>query len=281
MLTSKNKFQLLMIVDDPDIARFAFLNGVDRIMVDLEVLGKQERQGHLDTVQSALEIEDVTRIRQGAPDAHLLVRINPLHEGSKEELDAVVARGADAVMLPMFHDRDTLARFFDILADRIEALPLFETIGAVTQLPQMIGDLPLTGLHFGLNDLHLERGDTVMFEPLAEGVLEDPAKTLRSADIPFGIGGLARSGEGIIPPEILLGEHVRLGSTAAILSRSFHRRARSLQELQAGMDFAAEIEQLREIYDRFIDADAIVIDENAQEFRQASEMAKSHPVTQT
>ncbi|QBY01298.1 aldolase [Rhodophyticola sp. CCM32] len=271
MAIRENKLRLLMIVDDPDIALFASTHGVDRIMVDLETLGKQERQGHLDTVQSALQIEDVTRIRQGAPDAHLLVRINPLHEGSKDEVDAVVARGADAVMLPMFHNRDTLARFFDILADRVEALPLFETIGAVAQLPEMIGDLPLTGLHFGLNDLHLERGDAMMFEPLAQKVLDGPAKALRSADIPFGIGGIARSTEGVIPPEILLGEHVRLGSSGAILSRSFHRRARSLDELKAGMDFVAEIARLRKIYNGFLEMDTTAIAENTSRFRRAVE----------
>ena len=39
--------------------------------------------------------------------------------------------------------------------------------------------------------------------------------------IPFGIGGIARLGKGILPAEYILAEHIRLGSGAVILSRSF------------------------------------------------------------
>lgn len=39
--------------------------------------------------------------------------------------------------------------------------------------------------------------------------------------IPFGFGGIARIGEGDLPSDYILGEHVRLGSTSVILSRTF------------------------------------------------------------
>ncbi len=272
-MTVSQRLSLLMIVEDPEIAAFVAKQGVDRLFVDLEIMGKAERQGHLDTVQSAQTVDTVARIRAGAPDDHIVVRINPLHDGSKTEIDAALARGADSIMLPMFHDRDTLARFFDLLADRAEALPLFETVGAVKALPKMIGDLPLTSLHVGLNDLHLERGDPMMFVPLAEGLLDEPAAALCEAGIAFGIGGVARAGEGKVPPEFLLGEHVRLGSTAAILSRSFHRRAPSLDALRVDMDFPEEIGKLRRIYQRFSRLGPAAIAQNHRAFSSAVQSA--------
>lgn len=258
---------LLMIVEDPLIAAFVADHGVDRLFVDLEVMGKAERQGHLDTVRSVQGPQTITRIREAAPNAHLLVRVNPMHEGTRREIDDVIARGADSVMLPMFHDMPTFARFLDLLGGRAEALPLVETVGALKALPDMAATLPLTGVHIGLNDLHLERGDRMMFAPIADGALEDAALALRTAQIPFGIGGVARAGEGHVPPELLLGEHVRLGSTAAILSRSFHRRANTLDLLQREMDFPKEIEKLWMIYNSFLLSEAATIEANRKRFR--------------
>ena len=101
-----------------------------------------------------------------------------------------------------------------------------------------------------------------MFQPLAEGTLEEAAQALRSHDVSFGIGGIARAGEGIVSPEYLLGEHVRLGSDAAILSRTLHRGAMNVQSLQANMDFAAELAKLQEIYADFRTADAPRLERN-------------------
>ncbi|MEM7240636.1 MAG: aldolase [Pseudomonadota bacterium] len=240
-----------MIVDDPEIAGFISKQGVHRLFVDLEVNGKHKRQGHLDTVQSVQTMDTVSRIRDGAPEGHLLVRINPFHDGTAAEVDEVIAHGADSIMLPMFHDYDTLAAFLDLLNDRIEAVPLFETVGSIAALPKIIEQLPISTLHFGLNDLSLERGDKMIFSPLAKDVLEDASQALKAKGIPFGIGGIARVSEGKIPPELLLGEHVRLGSSAAILSRSFHRQAKTLEELKGVMNFETEIAKLLRIYESF------------------------------
>lgn len=262
-------FKFLMIVDDPAIAGFISENGVDRLFVDLETLGKAERQGHLDTVQSVQTMDTVSRVRDGAPNGHLLVRINPFHTGTKSELDEVIARGADSVMLPMFHDLDTLAQFLDLLDNRIEALPLFETVGAINALPTIIEQLPLTGLHIGLNDLSIERGEKMIFSPLAQNVLKDASNALKAKGTPFGIGGVARASEGHISPELVLGEHVRLGSSAAILSRSFHRQAATLADLQGSMDFRAEIAKLQYIYATFQQAPPQVLLDNQKTFQTA------------
>ena len=237
-----------MIVDDGDIARYVSEHGVARLFVDLEHLGKEDRQKNLDTWKSRQTSADVSRIRDAAPDAHVLVRINPLHAGTAAELDDVLARGADSIMLPMFRGRDDLAVFLDLLNGRAEALPLVETASALKAIPEIVETLPITGLHIGLNDLHLDLRRDFMFEPLAEGLLEEPAAALRGRGIPFGIGGLARADGGLVSAGLLLGEHVRLGSSATILSRGFHGGAKTLPELLAGMDFPAEVSRLKSLY---------------------------------
>ncbi|WP_214834823.1 hypothetical protein [Exiguobacterium sp. E4787] len=42
--------KLMYITNEPNIALLAEQNGVDWVFVDLELNGKEERQGHLDTV---------------------------------------------------------------------------------------------------------------------------------------------------------------------------------------------------------------------------------------
>lgn len=244
----------LLVVNDRAIARFVCGFAGINPFVDLEEMGKQERQGHLSSWKSKQTLPDVTVIREAVPTSHLVVRINPLHDGTGREVDEVIARGADSVMLPMFHDGDTLCRFMDILGDRAMALPLFETAASVAAIPEIVAKTGLRQLHIGLNDLHLDLGCDFLFEPLASGYLESPCAALRAKGVRFGIGGVARAGEGLISPEVLLGEHVRLGSIGAILSQTFHRNVQTLAEMQDGMDFASELAKLRSIYSGYLTA---------------------------
>lgn len=240
--------RFLMIVDDPAIARYCAAHGVGRLFVDLERLGKADRQKHLQSWKSHQTPADVTRIREAAPEAHLLVRLNPLHEGSSDEVEDAVQRGADSLMLPMFRTLDEVAGFVDLVAGRAEVVPLCETLASLEVIPAMIEQLPISDLHIGMNDLHLDRGDHFIFQPLADDILDEPCAALRASNKRFGIGGLARAGEGIVTPELLIGEHVRLGSDSAILSRTFHRNARSLEDLLEGTDFDQEVARLQEIF---------------------------------
>lgn len=254
--------QFLMIVNDTEIARFVSRNGVDRLFVDLEWMGKDIRQKGLDTWKSRQTPNDVSRLREAVPEAHLLVRVNPPYEGTAREVEDAVARGADSVMLPMIQTVEEVARFVDCLDGRAEAVPLIETEASLRAIPQMLDRVPLTRLHIGLNDLHLDMKMSFMFQPIADGCLEEACGAMRTAAVGFGIGGIARAREGIVSPEFLLGEHVRLGSDAAILSRTFHRGAQSLQELQEIMDFGAEVAVLRAIYDEFKTASEVKLEQN-------------------
>ena len=76
-------------------------------------------------------------------------------------------------------------------------------------------------MHIGLNDLHLGYGMKFMFELLADGTVEMLCNKLKEKDITYGFGGIAQLGQGTLPAENIIAEHYRLGSSMAILSRSF------------------------------------------------------------
>ena len=114
--------KFLMIVDDPDIARYASENGVDRLFVDLEYIGKDVRQKGMATWKSKQTLEDVTKIREAAPDGHVLVRINPLHDGTKAELDEIARQRAAQAGTATAQDRDPAPATRAVCAQAVQLL---------------------------------------------------------------------------------------------------------------------------------------------------------------
>ena len=98
--------KLMYITNRPDVARIAESAGVDRIFVDMEFIGKDERQKGLDTVKSHHTARDVAAIRASVTKAQVLVRVNPIHSAtadycsSEQEINDVIEAGADVIMLP-------------------------------------------------------------------------------------------------------------------------------------------------------------------------------------
>jgi hypothetical protein len=243
--------EFMMIISNPDIAKFISDYDNVTIFVDLEVLGKKERQGHLDTVKSSLKFSDVINIRKAAPNSNMLVRINPMNINTKNEIDLVIKSGANSIMFPMFSSFEEVHTFIKIVDGRAKAIPLFETSKSIEILPEIISKLEIKQLHIGLNDLHIDQGKNFLFEPLSDGFLEKAAKAIVKSNIKFGIGGVARAGDGLLSPEYILGEHVRLGSSAAILSRTFHKNAETVDQLIKSIDFKHELDKLEKIYNNF------------------------------
>ena len=219
--------KLMYITNDPDVARIAEDAGVDRIFVDMEYIGKADRQGGMDTVQSRHTAEDVRNLRSVVKKAQLMVRINPMHSGtaeynsSREEIEAVIEAGADVIMLPYFKTVEEVKLFVELVAGRAKTFPLVETPEAVAVIDEILAVPGIDEIHVGLNDLSLGLGRKFMFELLSDGTIEELSKKFKAAGIPFGFGGIASLGRGILPSEYVVREHYRLGSTATILSRSF------------------------------------------------------------
>ncbi len=219
--------KLMYITNRPYVAQVAEKCGVDRIFVDMEYIGKKERQGGMNTVQNYHTVEDVKSIRKCLKKSKLMVRCNPIHEktdayvSSAEEIEAVIEAGADIVMLPYFKTVAEVETFLRLVNGRAKTLLLFETPEAVNLVDEILALEGIDEVFVGLNDLSLGYGKKFMFELLPDGTVERLCLKFRLKGLPYGFGGIATIGKGLLPSECVIAEHYRLGSTCAILSRSF------------------------------------------------------------
>ena len=214
--------KLMYITNDPAVARIAVDAGVDRIFIDMEVLGKAERQGGMDTVQSHHVPADIAKVRSAIGDrAEIMARVNPLNPDSQAEINAAVANGADVIMLPMWRTAEDLCQLVQMVGGRAKVMPLLETDAAAEHLADAVRVQGVDQMLIGLNDLHLCYHQKFMFQLLADGKVDRLCAQLRDAEIPYGFGGVGRPGSGTLPAEYIIGEHYRLGSQYVILSRSF------------------------------------------------------------
>ena len=219
--------KLMYITNRPDVALIAEQNGVDRIFVDMEYIGKAERQGNLDTVKNHHTIHDIQVLRGVLTRSELLVRVNPIHEktdeydSSEEEIEASIKAGADIIMLPFFKTVAEVKRFLRIVDGRVRTMLLLETPEAVEVLDKIL-DIPgIDEIHIGINDLSLGYKKRFMFELLTDGTVERLCRRIGQKGIFYGFGGIASLGRGLVPAEMIIKEHYWLGSRMAILSRSF------------------------------------------------------------
>ena len=219
--------QLMFVTNRVDVAEAAQAAGVDRIFVDMEYIGKSDRQGGMDTVQNMHTLEDVRALRKVLNKSTLFVRCNPVHDATEsypsteDEIDAIIDAGADVIMLPFFQNAQQVSRFIKAVGGRVKTNLLVETPESAENIDSILEVEGIDEIHIGLNDLHLGYGMTFMFELVANGTVEKLCKKIAKKNISYGFGGVARVGTGTLPAECVLGEHYRLGSDRVILSRAF------------------------------------------------------------
>lgn len=214
--------KLMYLTNDPQIAEIAEKNGVDRIFLDLELRGKAERQANMDTVISHNSIDDVKKLRKALRTAELLVRTNSIYDGSKAEIDRVIADGADIVMLPYFKTVEEVRKFVEFVDGRARTCLLCETPEAAENIDAILSVPGIDEVHVGINDLHLGYHRCFMFEMVADGTVERLCSAFRHHGVSYGFGGVGRpGGEVPLPAENIIDEHYRLGSSMVILSRAF------------------------------------------------------------
>lgn len=237
--------KFMYITNDPAIALAAEKSGVDRIWIDLEIRGKELRQQNLNTVISHHSVADIRAIADVLTTAELMVRINPWNEESEQEVETVIAAGAERIMLPMWTTPEEVASFLAAVDKRAATTLLLETRQAVECLDAVLENPLVEEIHIGLNDLHLSYGQHFMFEPLGDGTVEALCRKIAKKGIPYGFGGIARIGEGMLPAERILCEHVRLQSSVVILSRSFFDPTQPRNHANIEAVFAEELEKIR------------------------------------
>jgi len=248
------RLKLMYITNNPYVATVAERAGVDRIFVDMEANGKAERQNYSDSVLSKHTLNDVQNVRKVLKTAKLLTRVNPIYEGSKAEIEGVVERGSDLIMLPFFKTKDEVEKFVELVDGRAKTVCLVETREAAEAIDDILTTQGVDEYFVGLNDLHLSYGMKFMFEPLANGMVDELCRKFRWARKPYGFGGVARVDKGDLLSNHVLAEHCRLGSSAVILSRSFIRttdgNVRESTEFEEA--FKKEVAKIRK-YERFLE----------------------------
>lgn len=266
--------KLMYITNKPAVAQIAEQAGVDWIFLDMEFIGKAARQGGLDTVQNHHTVNDVKNIKASVNKAKVLVRVNPIHQGladypsSKDEIDDVIAAGADIVMLPFFKTVAEVESFISFVDSRAKTCLLLETAESATLIDEILKVPGIDMIHIGLNDLHLSLGMKFMFQLLTDGIVESLANKIKAKGIPFGFGGLARLDAGAVPGKYVLKEHYRLGSSMVIISRSF-----------CNTDKVEDLDEVKQIFNRGIseirglekeaEAAAVYFSDNAEALRTA------------
>lgn len=219
--------KLMYITNRPEIATIAEQTGVDRVFLDMEYIGKAARQGGMDTVQSRHTLQDIRNIRDTLQTAELMVRCNPIHEktadygDSQAEIDGIVESGAQVIMLPYFKTAAEVEKFVRLVDGRAKTFPLVETREAAESIDEILQVDGIDEIYVGLNDLSLSYGYRFMFQPLANGMVDQLAEKFHRKNLTFGFGGLASLTGGMLPGSYVLKEHYRLGSSRVILARSF------------------------------------------------------------
>ena len=235
--------KLMYITKIPEVAKIAEDAGADRIMVDLEYIGKASRQRGRNTPVNHHTFEDIRKIRDVVNRAELVVRCNPIHDalsdypGSKEEIERIIELGADIVMLPYFKKAEEVERYIDYVHGRAGIYPLVETPEAVCDIDEILSLSGIDELHIGLNDLSIGYGKKFLFEVLADGTIERVSRKIIEKGVPYGFGGIGMPGGNMLPAENIIREHYRLCSDRAILSRAF-----------CNTDLITNIDDIREIF---------------------------------
>jgi hypothetical protein len=219
-----SSFALTVITRDLHLARMADAAGVDRIGVDVERLSKHDRQGHVPGARiSDHELSDLAGLRSAIGKASLFARVNPVHAQSADEVGAAIAAGASVLMLPFFTGPSEVETFVRLVDGQARVSLLLETVAAVVRLHDVLDVDGISEVMVGLNDLRLSTGVDNPFETVASDMMSAVARQVLERGYVFGFGGLPRVGDTTlpVPPDLVIAQHARLGSTSAWLSRSF------------------------------------------------------------
>lgn len=262
----------IIITNDPQVAIDAENAGVSRVMLDLESIGKKQRQSSRDAFISNHKAEDISKIRPILRASELIVRINYLHGGTGQEIEHAISSGADIIMLPMINDLRQIEQVVGFIASRVKFMPLIETAYSMAHIEEIASNPAVDELYIGLNDLHLSLGLDFLFEPLALGLLDWMIERIKASGKNFGFGGIAAINSGEIPAEYILAEHVRLGSRYVILSSIFSKNVdiynveNRTERIKKALDHLNEkTEELSKRSSEQIEADRRIIKDKIQQ----------------
>ncbi len=259
---------LMYITNNVEVAKIAQRAGVDWIFIDLEYIGKENRQKGRNTVISAHTVEDVRKLREVVNRSELLVRVNPIGKWSKDEINNVIKAGANIIILPFFKTKKEVEEFINFVARRAKTCLLVETMEAVENIEEILEIKGIDYIHIGLNDINIQRKTNLIFEFLADGYIDILVKKFKEKNIRFGFGGVAHMKSKLLPlAKAIIAEHYRLGSSGVILSRSFiYYQNQDLNEFES--EFIKKVKELRELEKELENKDKNFFEKNKENVKR-------------
>ncbi|MBI2252249.1 MAG: aldolase [Armatimonadetes bacterium] len=234
--------ELMLFTNDLDLACQAEKAGIDRIVIDLENRGKEERQHGYHLECNCHSLDDLKKMRQKVK-IPILCRINAFNDNTKKEIKDVLNLGADIIMLPMFKRTEEVKNFISLVNKKAKTCLLLEDKEAFQIAPQ-IAEMDFDEIYIGLNDLAISFKKKFCYEFLLNGKLDYLRKIFK--DKKFGFGGITVIDKGKpLPARLILKEMARLNSDMAILRRAFKRdiKGRFLKE---------EVSKIKELSERYL-----------------------------
>lgn len=190
------------------------------VIIDLENIGKDNRQQLYDTQVSKHSISDLVELR-AATTKRIICRVNGGEYLQESEINNAINEGADEILLPMVQHPSEVERTLKLINGQCPLGILVETNDAVQCIDELI-QFPLSRIYFGLNDFAIDNQNSNIFTPLLGDIIYKIRQA--SANILFGFGGLTHPDEGIpIPSKLLLAEMARINCNFTFLRRSFYR----------------------------------------------------------
>lgn len=238
----------LIITNDTFKAAVAIKSGVRFVFIDMETLGKEERQKDRGAVFNCHTLQDVERICSLLPRENIMVRVNPIHENSENEINDVCLHRPGYVMLPYFKKINEVETAYKLLPRDTKLYLLFETIDSLELIPQIVASGMVSKIHLGLNDLAIEMGYKCIFKVLFDVRFLKAIDHLNKLGVNFGIGGVGKIGIHEIPAEMLITQFQKLGADSVILSRAFNSEDVWLDE---GKLFNQELSKLNQVVSSF------------------------------
>jgi hypothetical protein len=227
---------------DPILAARADNAGIDRIGLDLEIMGKAERQRGLGTWVSSHRIDQLREMRSAVARAELFCRINPINADSQAEIDQVLAHGVEVLMLPMFTTVEEVEKFVAMIDGRAKAVPLLEHRLAVDEIDRIVRVPGLDCIHVGLTDLALSLNIPNRFALMASALMDRVAAAVHRQGLRLCVGGIGRALDDSqpIPTDAIYSQYARLNAAGALVSRAFFGAD------PAAIDVGAEVERCRQ-----------------------------------
>jgi hypothetical protein len=229
-------FNYIAITNNINHASILDKAGIQQIMIDAEIIGKNLRQSGKNTVINEHAIADVRAIKNLELSAEILCRINPFYNNTANEVEEAIDCGVDAIMMPMITCMKEFSKFYDMTRGRVKIVPLIETPYSVFKLNEILSYENIDQIHFGLNDLYLALSMRNLFEILLSPIFYNAVDYAKKNSKLIGIGGIGDPFHTQdIEPLLLLNEYLRYGSKSVILARNFFNNKYDIEKIRPSL----------------------------------------------